>query len=164
VVDARRQSQRPPPKLPDNEQARWDRAREILAKADRVELFSFDPTVSEPGVEEQRQNAKPERFRDWRVLGKVELPAGEARNQVLAVAGAVRPGNGAKCFDPRHAIRATAGGKVVDLVICYECHWVYVFLDREDEVVHLTPGGEDQQVLDRILTDAKVPLPPRPKE
>ena len=41
-------------------------------------------------------------------------------------------GNGAKCFDPRHGIRASVDGKTVDLVICFECSWVYVFYDKDE--------------------------------
>jgi hypothetical protein len=98
-------------------------------------------------------------FRGWNVYGKTELKTAESRKKVLGVAQAARPGHGAKCFDPRHAIRATTDGKSVDLLICFECHWVYVFPGEGGETVRLTIG-DHQAVLDQILKDADVPLAP----
>jgi len=69
-------------------------------------------------------------------------------------------GNGAKCFDPRHGIRATAKGKTVDLVICFECNWVYVYYDNDENRQHVAvTTREPQAVLDKTLKDAGVPLP-----
>jgi hypothetical protein len=63
----------------------------------------------------------------------------------------------------QHGIRAAAGGKTVDLVICFQCGWAYVYLDKEEKAVELIIGAEQQPVLDKVLTDAKVALTPPPK-
>jgi hypothetical protein len=68
-------------------------------------------------------------------------------------------GNGAKCFDPRHGIRAKRDGKTVDLVICIECGWIYVFRDEkaERQGVAITTG-KPQTSFDEVLKEAEVPL------
>jgi hypothetical protein len=149
-----------PRRLSEDQQARWDKAQAILAKPDLVELYSLDPNL---GVGEPDDKPK-EQFRGWPVLGKSEVKGADARKTGLAVAGAIKPGNGPRCFEPRHGIRATAGGKTVDLVICFHCGWAYVYLDQEDSTVELTIDLDQQPALDKVLTDAKVPLPPRAKE
>ena len=69
-----------------------------------------------------------------------------------------KKGQGSKCFDPRHGIRATAAGKTVDLVICFECSWVYSYFGDEKGVQGVTTGTP-QATFDKILKDAKVTLP-----
>ena len=52
---------------------------------------------------------------------------------VTAVDGAIREGGRqAKCFNPRHGLRATKAGVVRDLVICFECH--NVSIEGEDQM------------------------------
>jgi hypothetical protein len=142
-----------PPKLSDAEQATWDKAKAILAKADKVELYSVDP------IQPPRDQRPKDGFRGWNVYGKTELKTAEQRKTVVDVAQAAKPGHGAKCFDPRHAIRATADGKTVDVLICFECSWVYFYLGEGNETVRLTIGDQ-QAPLDKILKDANVPLAP----
>jgi hypothetical protein len=86
------------------------------------------------------------------------------KKSVLSVVGKIGDGNGARCFEPRHGIRATDGKKSVDLVICFECGWVYVFVDNDEKSVQLNIKGNLQPALDKVLTDAKVPLPKLAKE
>jgi hypothetical protein len=83
-----------------------------------------------------------------------------ARGAVGALVGGIRPGVGAKCFEPRHGVRATAGDATVDLVVCFACAWVYVYLGPEDdaEMVMLTVPG-DPAALEKVLTDAGVRRP-----
>jgi hypothetical protein len=145
-------------RLSPEQQVLWDRAQAVLAKPDSVDLYSLDPIPPGPGEE------PTEFFQGWQVLGKNAVTDADGRKAVLAAAATIRPGWGAKCFNPRHGIRATAGEKTADLVNCFECRWVYVFLDREQEVVHLTIGRDQQPALDKVLTDAKVPLPRPAKE
>lgn len=155
-------------KLSKTEQARWDKARAILAQPDKVELFSLDPnlTIGEySGACSCGPDEKPRVvFQGFKVLGKTEVKDAVAWKAVLAVAGKINPGSGPRCFWPRHGIRATAGGKTVDLLICFECTWVHVFLDMEEEAVELVIDPKQQPILDKVLTDAKVPLPTPAKD
>jgi hypothetical protein len=134
-----------------------DKARAILAKADQVELYSLDP------VNPVKKGEKG--FHDWKVLGKTALKR-DARKRVLAALEkgiAESKGEAAKCFQPRHGIRATDKGKTVDLVICFECLQVYVYYDKtekRDQIVLTTRSPEP--TLDKALKDAGVRLAEKP--
>ena len=152
---------RPAPKLSEEKQARWDKARAILANPDLIELYSLDPNL----LLEPEEKPK-ERFHGWEVLGKTVIKGAETRKAVLAAAGTIKPGYGVRCFEPRHGIRATAGGKTVDLVICFHCDQVQVYFDKdnEDARLPLTMDEDQKPGLDKVLTDAKILLPPPAKE
>ncbi|MBN9122709.1 MAG: hypothetical protein J0I06_26790 [Planctomycetes bacterium] len=70
--------------------------------------------------------------------------------------GVTEGDKGARCFVPRHGVRAVHGGKTYDLVICFECGWVYVFVDGSDKPTRLMISETPHKMLDKILTDAKV--------
>src|SRR5262245_44881959 len=91
-----------------------DDVLKVLEKADSYELLSLDPGVK--GVKGG--------FHGWKVLGKTTVKDKKVRGQVLAALKkgvADSDGRVAKCFIPRHGVRATHGGKTVELVICFEC-------------------------------------------
>src|SRR5262245_35652588 len=75
--------------------------QEALEKAERMELYSLDPAAG---------GENKDGFHGWKALGKTELKTEEARR---AVAKAIVQGNRdslgrtAKCFEPRHGVRAT---------------------------------------------------------
>jgi hypothetical protein len=130
-------------------------AKVILEKAEQFEMYSLDPSI-------EKVEGK-EGFHGWKVLGKTAVKKAEVRKQLLADLDkgiADSDGNGAKCFDPRHGIRAKHDGKIVDLVICFECGWIYVFRDdkAERQGVAVTTG-KPQASFDKVLKDAEVPLP-----
>jgi hypothetical protein len=130
-------------------------AKVILEKAEQFEMFSLDPSV-------ERVKGK-DGFHSWKVLGKTVVKKAEVRKQILADLDkgiSDSDGNGAKCFDPRHGIRAKHDGKTIDLVICFECGWIYVFHDdnAERRGVAVT-NGKPQTIFDKVLKDAEVPLP-----
>ena len=68
----------------------------------------------------------------------------------------------AACFNPRHGIRATHDGKTVDLVICFECFSLQVFLG--DTKAGALTTDSPPPTFDRVLRKAKVPLPPKTGE
>jgi len=130
-------------KLPDNVRAALDRA-------DALEVYSLDPS---------ERNAK-DGFHGWKVLGKTTLKDQAKRKEVLEALekGMAESTAGARCFIPRHGVRAAYGGRSVDLVICFECGWVYVY-DGDRDGPHLTTNGKPQPAFDKVLRDANVPLP-----
>jgi len=132
-----------------------DKAKAILDRAEQLELFSLDPELD--------RKAGKDGFHGWKVLGQTVVKDAPARKQVVGSLYngiAENTGNGAKCFDPRHGVRATVEGKTVDLVICFECSWVYVYYDREgDRQGVAITTGKPQAVFDKVLKDAGVPLP-----
>jgi hypothetical protein len=132
-----------------------DRAKAILDKASAFELYSLDPD------EEKNPRDKPARLRGWKVLGKttVKTPGDAGKKLLAALEKALDKGGGAKCFDPRHAIHAEYEGKTVDLLICFECEWVYVYFDgKKEAAAKLTIDRAIQPVFDNVLREAKIPL------
>ncbi|MGF1580212.1 MAG: hypothetical protein ACFCD0_12685 [Gemmataceae bacterium] len=93
----------------------------VLENAQSIEFYSLDPHV--------KKKVK-DGFSGYPILGKVTLK-NKARKTVLeAVLKGIKKGQpGAKCFIPRHGIRAKHGDDVVELVICFQCSWVYSYLN-----------------------------------
>jgi hypothetical protein len=138
---------------------RWERAKAILGKPDKIELYSLSPGYLSLFPKES--------FRGTVALGMTEVKDADARKAVMAVVETCDPtGRGAKCHNPRHGIRVTSGEKVVELSICFEFRWVYVYLDKDDSTkfVKVFIDRAQQPALDKVLRDAKVPLPPPAKE
>lgn len=143
-------------------------AQAILEKATPYELLSLEPSGSD---DDEDKDKKVEKFHGWRVLGKTAVKEADARKTVLTalVKGmAENDGSAAKCFNPRHGLRAVHDKKTVDLVICFECLQVEVYVDGKQ--VH--PAGargpfltseSPQPTLDMLLKDAKVPLARKPE-
>jgi hypothetical protein len=129
-----------------------DKAQTVLDKATSIEVWSLEPA-------EEKDTAKPS-FHGWKALGVTEVK-GDAKKQALEALtkGLAETATGARCFIPRHGIRAVHDGVTVDLVICFECEWVKVYLDKaEKPEATVTTGKTPQPTLDKILKDANVPL------
>jgi hypothetical protein len=63
---------------------------------------------------------------------------------------------------PRHAIHATTyADKTVDVLICFQCSRVEFYLDGQMQNPDLPTSGSPEPILDKILTDANVPLAPK---
>jgi hypothetical protein len=137
-----------------------DKVWAILNEADQLELLSLDP--------DQEKEAK-DKFHGWNVLGKTGIKDKKAREGVVsAVSKGVKESDGtrANCFEPRHGIRATKEKQTVDLVICFECLSVEIYLDggnkREGDPIAITKSPET--ALDKVLRDAGVNLAPKPEK
>jgi hypothetical protein len=129
------------------------KVKAILDKADQLELLSLDPDSKKPKAKDD--------YHGWHVLGTTVVKKAEVRKLILEalVKGiAESEEHGAKCFEPGHGIQATSGGKTVDLVICFECKWVDAYFGDE-KVTKLVTTWKPRTTLDKVLTDAKVPLP-----
>jgi len=125
-------------------------AKAILEKAERIELFALHP--------ERPTDAPKDGFHGWTVLGKTTVEKADARKALTAAfeKGVTEYTDlGAKCFDPRHGIRATHDGKTADFLICFACAHTYVYVDKTPErkiLVSRSPAA----VFNKILKDAKV--------
>jgi hypothetical protein len=131
--------------------------KEVLVNAKEIELFSLDPAVK---AEEART-----KFQGWAVLGSTTVTEKDARaklvQEIETGIAESRYGEMAFCFRPRHGVRAKFGEAMVDLVICFECSWVQVYVNGQgvrSEATKETP----QKYLDELLTAAKVRLAPKP--
>jgi hypothetical protein len=115
----------------------------LLDKAEQIELWSLEPETN-------------------KVLGKTTIKDAETRKKVLATLyKGIKDSDGtyAKCFEPRHRLVATVDGKTVDMIICFECLQIKMVAPAMDR--NLTTTATPQATFDKVLTDAKVPLPPK---
>jgi hypothetical protein len=124
--------------------------REAFARASTLELYSLDPS---------KKHAEGRGFHDWEVLGTITLEGAQAKVAREAIEKGVRDsdGTGAKCFRPRHGLRAGA----VEMVICFECFHVYVFHGRDRAFCNTTESPAS--VLNGLLGAAGIPLAAPPK-
>jgi hypothetical protein len=103
----------------------------------------------------------PELLDEYEILGKVELDKAKLNIVANEFRSALDHWNGTEnaCFNPRHALRIESGGHVYDLVLCYECKQLEIYEDGAEIRGDWGAGGSPA-VLNKILTDAKVPLAP----
>jgi hypothetical protein len=142
--------------------------REMLEKAEKFELLSLDPSPSKEKPKEQ--------FHGKKVLGVTVIKDAKTRKQLIETlkkgieenARLNPPGVPkdamvlANCFEPRHGIRLTDKDKTVDLVICFHCLQIQVYVDGFRLQGGLMPTTKAQQgVFDKVLQAAKVPLAPK---
>lgn len=143
--------------------------KDILLAADEIELLSLDPSAKHPLLsnEENRRKAKEakQKIRDWPVLGSTKISDKAVQKKLVEELeksiAACTPLHMALCFQPRHALRAMAGGKTVELLICFECWRVHPYHDG------MPTGGvatnDSPKVLfNDLLKAAKVPLASEP--
>lgn len=133
-------------KLPDSVTA-------VLEKAESIELYSLEPEAADE---------KGDKLYGWLILGKTTLKDKAKKAIVEAAVAAAGKGRGAKCFDPRHAIKATHGDKTVELVICFACSWVDVY--EGGKKIQRLPFSGSQATFDKALKDAGVDLAKKAKE
>jgi hypothetical protein len=119
-----------------------------LEKGDELELYSLDGSTTEK-----------DGWHGAKVLGKTTVKGEDAKKFTTALKKGVEEGDkGARCFIPRHGVRAIFEGKTYDLVICFECHWVYIYIDKGDKPDVYMTSESFQKQFNTILTGAKVPL------
>src|SRR5262245_48517685 len=91
-----------------------------LTGEEAMTLFSIDPASNWP-VEKPVEG---ETIRRYAVLGKVEITDAAQRKEIaerVNRAVANRAQEEYKCFNPRHAIRASQGDDARDFLLCFEC-------------------------------------------
>jgi len=137
-------------------------AKSILEKADEMELMSIDP-----GNRELDEPHPKGDYYGWKVIGKTVIDDLNTQKSILSALekGVEEFGSGTPpaCFDPRHAIHATRNGKTVDLLICFECQQILVYLDGQRQDPYVFTSSSPESVLDKVLSEANVPLAPKPK-
>ena len=125
----------------------------VLEKAESIELFSLDPAF-----EDQNKDG----YHGWKILGKTTIKDMASRKKLVATLGKGiddSDGRGSKCLDPRHGIRVEQGNKTFDFVVCFQCSYVHIYLgDKQIDIWYTTKSPQPE--FDKILKEAKVPLPP----
>lgn len=138
-----------------------DVVEKALDAAEVYEVYSLDP---EPKFDANgKKIVVKDEFHGYQVLGKTEVKGADVRKQLadaLRLGAEDNYGSAAGCFHPRHGLRLKAGGKTVDLVLCFECLSVPVYLDGDEkpkEGFKTSPGP--QPAFDAVLKTAKIALP-----
>lgn len=132
-----------------------------LEKGQTLELISLDHARPVAAKEGEVKQDDGETLHGWKVLGNTVLKDAKDRGKLLAaLQTGVRESDGtaAKCFNPRHALRASHGGKVYEVVICFECFSAAIHIDGKREPGFLL-NRSPQPTFDALLKEAKVPLP-----
>ncbi len=125
-------------------------ASRLLDEADAIELISLDPRerLAQPG----------ESFHGWKVLGRAAI--GDAAKRRAIIASLKRAIGSADevagCFEPRHGLRATKGGKSLDLVICFSCRWVEVQFEGRASSIRI--ADSPKSAFNKALREAGVKL------
>ena len=126
-----------------------DAVTKALEKADELAVYSLGG-----------ETAEKDGWHGAKVLGQTTVK-GEAAQKVMAAAvkkGVEDGDHASRCFVPRHGVRATHAGTTYDLLICFECGWLYVYTDASDKPTVLMISDGPQKALNKILVDARVPL------
>jgi hypothetical protein len=126
-------------------------AREMLIKAENFDLYSLEPRAAQGETD----------FHGWKVLGKTAVKEADVRKKLITAlekGAAESDGSRPDCFNPRHGIRVSRGGKTMDLVICFECQQVEVYAGDERGKNFLI-SKSPRPVFNQVLKDARVPLP-----
>jgi hypothetical protein len=134
-----------------------------LNSPDSLILYSIDGMDSDH--KESKYPESVERFHGYPVLGKIEIVDSKQRSEIAeAVKAGIKSSDGTmnKCFWPRHALRVTQSGKTIDYVICFEC--LQLKIHRGDEEERLATADTPQMLLNTILQEANIKLPPPPTE
>lgn len=122
-----------PEKLRDASTLIPKRVREILADPARFEFLTTDP--NRYGDFDPAKDNSPH-IHGFKIVSETTFEASDLADRqklVGAFYAAVQASNGqrAKCFVPRHAIRAAQGSDLVEMVICFECYATRIYFNGE---------------------------------
>ena len=140
-------------------------AENVLTNATSFELYSLDP-------DRLRSQKAKVKFHGWKVLGSTKIKKADVRKELISkLKQGIKANKGvvAACFNPRHGIRAILdkqeGEKLkrrtVDLVICFECLSLSVYLNEKNTASVLTTGLP-AATFNKVLKKAKIPLAKEP--
>lgn len=131
---------------------------------DSLEILALDPTSSK-----ERGTVLPaERdFHGYAILGHAPLNDEATRSELVElVLRGVQESDGrvAACFNPRHGIRAVKDGKVLDMLICYECLQIELHcaaLEEEKGRLGVLTSSSVEPEVSRLFEAAGLELAPR---
>jgi hypothetical protein len=141
------ESSKPAPKL-KNELP--EEVISALRSAGKATLYSLEPW--------EKAAAHDRTLHRYKILGQAELDQGRMRSVIAEFEAVVSGWDGliAMCFDPRHAIRVTSGGATYDLLLCYECHQLYIY--KDDRLVAKLGASGSPKKLNAMFLALNVPL------
>jgi hypothetical protein len=132
--------------------------RDVLFQAAELELVALNPDWPT-----KESLADPATLHGYTVRGRATIKDRAQRLELLKALGdGAKENNGmvAACFNPRHAIIATHGGKTCELIICFECLTLQVW-DGTDKVEGVDLSETPRTTFDRIYTGKGLSIAPR---
>ena len=174
---ARAQDDPPPaPALaPEKKQDVPAAVKEIWDAAETWTLYSLAPEQKVPVPDAARGKVGKKRavkktvkkrdaeapFHGFVVLGKAALKkdaegVGALKDSLYAAIE--KSGKAARCFIPHHGIRAVSGEKTLDLVICFTCSYMDIYVGGERLGERLVIAKDPFPAFDKALETAQVPL------
>lgn len=154
--------------------------KEVWDAAETWTLYSLAPEQKIPAPDATRSKttkAKPTKkpaakpptkkrdveapFHGVVVLGKRELKKDEAIAASLKDALYASMEKGSKpsrCFIPHHGVRAVVGDKTLDLVICFTCHYMDIYLNGEKLGQRMVIDPAPFSAFDQALAEVQVPM------
>jgi hypothetical protein len=130
-----------------------------LRDPESFEILALDPVLIDERAKDARSVPAEREFHGYEILGHAPLNEPGARKELVGfVLRGIQESDGkvAACFDPRHGIRVVKEGRVIDLVICYECLQMTIHggdVDRKEPLGVLTSSSVEPAVT-RIYTAA----------
>ena len=121
-----------------------------LKAPNKAVLYSLEPW-EEPAPGESTLHG-------FKIIGQLNLDRDLEQTVVAQFKAAITTwdGTGAGCFDPRHGLTVTSGGKTYDFLLCYECGELEIFSGKR-MVGDMRARGTGE-TLNAILSAHKVPL------
>lgn len=118
---------KPPPPIMPSEPSEFSLQEALDLPSDQVEAFLLNGRYDHVG-----QLSNETTFRGAGIMSRTVLkPWGVKRALALLLDPKNYGGEPMRCFMPRHGFRFTSPSTQVDVLICFECHWIYVFHDSK---------------------------------
>jgi hypothetical protein len=120
-------------------------------------VYSLEPLS--PVMQGAQPNAK-ETFHGHTILGQTEIKDTVTRRRLVAAFNhgvSDHDGSVAACFVPHHGVRVKQGTQTIDLVICFMCAQVKVYINgQESETILISTSP--RATFNEVLDHARVPL------
>src|SRR5437763_12282928 len=115
-----------------------------LNEASKSVLYSLEPMTE--------ANPPGPKLHGFKILGKTILDQKKTIAAINAFKAAISDcgRSSMACFDPRHALRVTRGGRTYDLLLCYECQNLHVY--RDDKLFTGFCAKGSPETLNALLT------------
>jgi hypothetical protein len=129
----------------------------VFSNCQSLVLYSLDPSKILP---------LGQGFHQWRIVSTAAVEQATLRREVFErVIDGVKKGVGGvppACFKPRHGIRASLGGKAVDLLICFDCGHLYCYVGATNGYAVFHGDKQTRSLFDSILPSSKADSPHPP--
>lgn len=133
-------------------------SRAILDQASQIELLSLCP-MTDPCLVTGKSKG---RFLGIDILGRMVITGSRKAALLSALYHGIayNDHNSAACFNPRHAIHCVQGKQTVDVVICFQCEIVRIYVNGRRDDLHgdTTISREPQGMFNQTLSEAGLPL------